>query len=106
MKFLPLLSTEMKKIEISQRDKRYFFAFLLFVFWFVLLQASGCDWVDGPLAFVRGCQNFGINWNSIIAPLGFVAIICLPVSILYFILRFCGVIKDIIMRIIRCATSS
>ena len=77
---------------MDKRDKRYILAFLLAVGWFTLLRVSGCELLDSPLGFVKGCYNYGINWNSFMAPTGFFAVMALPFCILFFISRLTRVI--------------
>ena len=84
----------------GERDKRYFFVFLLCSLWWATLSASNCTFVDGPFAFVRGCDNYGIEWNSFMAPTGMFVVIAMPVTILYFILRTISVLFSSIRKLI------
>ena len=78
----------------SKKDILYLCALWLFPVWLLLLELSQCEWVDSPFAFVHGCNNYGIDWNKIIAPLGIIGPFMFAVSILYFFIRFCGLIKN------------
>lgn len=61
---------------------------LLSIIYFIVLSLSECPWVDGPFAFVRGCQNFGIDWNAFMAPIGlFIIVFACPFSLVYWLLR-------------------
>ena len=73
---------------IPIRDKIWALVALLSVLYFAVLSFSNCPWVDGPFAFVRGCKNYGIDWNSFMAPIGFF-ILCFaaPLSLVYWFLR-------------------
>lgn len=73
--------------KISFRDKLWFFWFLFCVLYFSVLFASGCHWNNGPLAFVRGCKNYGIDWNAFMAPIGAVVVLLVPLTIVYWIWR-------------------
>lgn len=72
----------------SRRDWIWLLMAALVAAYFVLLALSGCAWQPGPLAFVHGCFNHGIDWNSFMAPLGLV-VICLlaPLALVYWLLR-------------------
>ena len=72
---------------MNKKDIFYLLALLLFPLWVVVLQLSGCEIVDGPFAFVRGCTNHDISWNQYIAPTGMISIFIFPVSLLYFSIR-------------------
>ncbi len=73
---------------ISNRDKVWALMVLLCTLYFIVLSLSDCPWVDGPFAFVRGCQNYGIDWNAFMAPIGFFIIVfAVPFSVVYWILR-------------------
>jgi hypothetical protein len=87
--------------KVSARDKVYFLLFLSGILYFSILAASGCRWVDGPFAFVRGCYNYGIDWNSFMAPVGFV-VICgtFPLSIVYWLLKLLKTIFKLGWRLI------
>jgi hypothetical protein len=61
------------------RDRVYLLWILLAVLYLMVLRLSGCQFDDGPLAFVRGCHNDGVDWNGFMAPIGFVIILVLPV---------------------------
>ncbi|CAK8718930.1 MAG: hypothetical protein CDV28_1347 [Candidatus Electronema aureum] len=52
-------------MKISASDKIWLLNLLICLLYFFVLLASGCRWVDGPLAFVHGCHNYGIDWNRI-----------------------------------------
>lgn len=56
--------------------------------YFAVLFASGCQLVDSPLAFVHGCKNYGIDWNSFMAPVGMFVVLLVPLTIVYWIARF------------------
>ena len=73
---------------IPIRDKIWALVALRSVLYFAVLSFSNCPWVDGPFAFVRGCKNYGIDWNSFMAPIGFF-ILCFaaPLSLVYWFLR-------------------
>ena len=64
-------------------DRTAFAAVLFCIIYFVVLQLSGCDVVDSPFGFVRGCVNHGIDWNVFMAPIGFLVMLLLPLSVLY-----------------------
>jgi hypothetical protein len=69
------------------RDKVWGVLTILCVLYFVVLEISGCKFNDGPFSFVRGCQNYGIDWNSFMAPIGFFIIILFPLFSVYWLLR-------------------
>ena len=72
----------------SRRDWIWLLMVALSAAYFVLLALSGCTWQPGPLAFVHGCFNYGIDWNSFMAPLGLVVICVLtPLTLVYWLLR-------------------
>ena len=74
--------------KVSKRDKLWFLMVLLCILYFMVFSLSECLWVDGPFAFVRGCQNFGIDWNAFMAPIGFFIIVfAIPFSSVYWLLR-------------------
>ncbi len=72
----------------SRRDWIWLLMVALNAAYFALLAFSGCAWQPGPFAFVEGCFNHGIDWNSFMAPLGLV-VICLltPLTLVYWLLR-------------------
>ena len=72
---------------ISSRDKLWLFWALVCVLYFSVLSASNCNWNNAPLAFVRGCKNYGIDWNAFMAPIGAVVVLLLPLTLLYWVLR-------------------
>ena len=74
--------------KVSRRDKLWFLMVLLCILYFIVLSLSECSWVDGPFAFVRGCQNYGIDWNAFMAPIGlFIIVFAIPFSSVYWLLR-------------------
>lgn len=72
---------------MNRRDGFFSLLLLFCLGWFVVLWLSGCQWVDGPMAFVRGCYHYGVNWNSVMAPTGMVVILALPISLVYWFWR-------------------
>ncbi len=72
---------------MAHRDKIWLGVFLANILYVAVLAVSRCQWVDGPFAFVRGCHNYGVDWNSFMAPLGFVFILALPLSLAYWLRR-------------------
>ena len=72
---------------ISSRDKLWLFWALVCILYFSVLLASNCNWNNAPLAFVRGCKNYGIDWNAFMAPIGAVVVLLLPLTLLYWVLR-------------------
>ena len=56
---------------------------IVVILWWWALVYSGCELLDSPFGFVRGCYNYGINWNSFMAPVGFFVIILTPFSLFY-----------------------
>lgn len=72
---------------LSARDIVWLMVFLGCVLYFLVIDLSGCQWDRGPFHFVRGCHNYGIDWNSFMAPIGFVVILALPCSIVYWLMR-------------------
>ena len=85
---------------MTKRDLRYILVLLFCILWFFVLNASGCEFRDSPVVFVKGCNNYGIDWNTIIAPTGVIAIIALPASLLYFFLRIFTVFLETAAKLI------
>ena len=81
-----------------KKDIGYLCALLLFPIWLLLFEVSNCELIDGPFAFVRGCNNYGIDWDLILARLGIVAPFLSLVSILYFLIRLGGFIKTKLLK--------
>ncbi len=59
-------------------------SFISVVYWLVIIY-SGCDFQDGPFTFVRGCYNYGIDWNKFMAPIGMVVLWTTMASIGYWL---------------------
>jgi hypothetical protein len=72
---------------MKSRDKYYVLTALICWFWFAVLYASGCQFLDSPFGFVSDCYNYGINWNAFIVPSGVLVLIATPVCFLYYLLR-------------------
>nr|WP_086937394.1 hypothetical protein [Thaumasiovibrio occultus] len=62
---------------------------------------SECELIDSPFGFVKGCTNFGINWNAFMAPTGSVLFIALPFSIIYFIGRALRLVASLLRYLVR-----
>lgn len=86
------------KHKLSRKDGFYLLLFCFFLIWVALVKFSGCAWNNAPLAFVRGCTNHGFEWNTIIAPMGMIAILALPISLLYWLCRLIEVLYRGLMR--------
>ena len=80
------------------RDQIYFLWLLLAILYGLVLRSSHCQMVDSPLAFVRGCHNFGIDWNSFMAPVGLVVGLTLPLAIVYFLLRLPQILLRLLVK--------
>lgn len=85
---------------MSKRDLRYALVLLLSILWFFILDASECEFRDSPLGFVKGCFNYSVEWNIVLAPTGVIVIIALPVSLLYFCLRMFFLFLDMAAKLI------
>ncbi|MEZ8132022.1 hypothetical protein [Enterovibrio norvegicus] len=72
---------------MKPRDKIYVLIALICWLWFAVVSASGCEMLDSPFGFVSGCYNYGIPWNSFIAPTGMLVFLAVPLCILYFMYR-------------------
>lgn len=75
------------KIIDSKRDKTWAVVLLLCIVYFGALKYSKCPLVDSPFAFVRGCKNDGIDWNSFMQPIGLVILPATFFSLVYWSLR-------------------
>ncbi len=89
---------------MSKEDQYWLLTLLLVVLYFAVLALSGCEFLDAPFGFVRGCFNYGIDWNAFMAPLGMVMLVALPCSLIYWLSRLFGLFgrlaRHIMARII------
>lgn len=63
--------------------------------------ALGCELLDSPFGFVSGCKNHGVNWNSFLAPSGFILLIIIPMALIHFVATVIGVLIRHIKSIIK-----
>ena len=85
-------------MKLTRGDRWALAAFAYSVGYFLLLKGSGCPLQSGPLAFVNGCQNFGIDWNRFMAPLGLPVILLLPLACGYALWRLGALIWNALTR--------
>jgi len=83
---------------MNRQDKIYIILTIFIVLYSFVLHYSKCEIADGPFAFVRGCYNDGIDWNSFMAPIGFLVICILPFTFFYWIIRFFGIATTMIKQ--------
>ena len=81
---------------------KYLVVIVLCSIWLLIFKISGCELLDSPFGFVSGCMNHGVNWNSFLAPSGFLLMIVAPMSVIHFVATaisaLIGYIKSIIKR--------
>ena len=69
--------------------------------WLLIFKLSGCELLDSPFGFVSGCKNHGVNWNSFLAPSGFILLIIIPMALIHFVATVIGVLIRHIKSIIK-----
>ena len=69
--------------------------------WLLIFKTSGCELLDSPFGFVSGCKNHGVNWNSFLAPSGFILLIIIPMALIHFVATVIGVLIRHIKSIIK-----
>ena len=69
--------------------------------WLLIFKISGCELLDSPFGFVSGCKNHGVNWNSFLAPSGFILLIIMPMALIHLLMTVIGVLISYIKFIIK-----
>ena len=69
---------------------KYIVVIALCSLWLLIFKLSGCELLDSPFGFVSGCKNYGVNWNSFLAPSGFLLISIAPLAVIHFLVTVIG----------------
>ena len=64
---------------------KYVVVIALCSLWLLIYKLSGCELLDSPFGFVSGSKNYGVNWNSFLAPSGFLLISVPPLAVIHFL---------------------